>query len=80
MMQQPGVADALVKKYPFVDIVFGTHNLPEFPRMLRRALIDGQPVQSWPRGRRGGGGVPPLRRQAAAFANIMYGCNNFCAY
>ncbi|MGI6200101.1 MAG: tRNA (N6-isopentenyl adenosine(37)-C2)-methylthiotransferase MiaB [Christensenellales bacterium] len=82
MMQQPGVADALVKKYPFVDIVFGTHNLPEFPRMLRRALIDGQPVRSVAEGDDAVvEGVPALRRQGPlTFMNIMYGCNNFCAY
>ena len=38
MMQQEEVAAEIVKKFPFVDIVFGTHNLHRFPQLLLQAM------------------------------------------
>ena len=38
MTQQEGAADKLRKKFPFVDIVFGTHNLERFGELLDRKL------------------------------------------
>lgn len=34
MMQQEHVVDEVRRKYPWVDIVFGTHNIDELPAML----------------------------------------------
>ena len=31
MMQQPHVVEEIKRKYPFVDLIFGTHNLHNFP-------------------------------------------------
>ena len=36
MTQQEGAAQRLRKKFPFVDIVFGTHNLDDFGTLLTR--------------------------------------------
>ena len=38
MMQQREVAARLYKRFPFVDLVFGTHELHHFPQLLSRAL------------------------------------------
>ena len=38
MMQQKDVAERLYKRFPFVDIIFGTHELKNFPIMLEKAL------------------------------------------
>jgi tRNA-2-methylthio-N6-dimethylallyladenosine synthase len=35
MMQQEQVVNAVKQKYPWVDIIFGTHNIHEFPDMLQ---------------------------------------------
>ena len=80
MMQEPGMAERIRKMYPFVDIVFGTHNLYRLTHLVREAV----------EGRRGieilgeGGlqeGLPAVRQSSfSAFVNIMYGCNNFCSY
>jgi len=37
MSQQKGVAENIKKRYPFVDIVFGTHNLHMFEEYLQNA-------------------------------------------
>ncbi len=34
MMQQEHIIEAVQQKYPWVDIIFGTHNIHEFPDML----------------------------------------------
>ena len=31
MMQQEGMADKILSKYPYVNIIFGTHNAYKFP-------------------------------------------------
>ena len=36
MMQQKGMADKILKKYPYVDIIFGTHNSYKFPEYLNK--------------------------------------------
>ena len=38
MMQQQHIIDTLKAKYPWVDLIFGTHNLHEFPRLLANVL------------------------------------------
>ena len=44
MMQQKDTADDIIKKFPFVDLVFGTHNLHHFPRLLFEAVNSGLTV------------------------------------
>ena len=38
MVQQDGMAEKLIKRYPFVDIAFGTHNMQDLPNMFKRLL------------------------------------------
>ncbi|MCH5278447.1 MAG: tRNA (N6-isopentenyl adenosine(37)-C2)-methylthiotransferase MiaB [Christensenellaceae bacterium] len=81
MMQQKEAAQKLYRRFPFVDMVFGTHELKNFPILLERALneqrvfeitdIDGEVIEGLPVKR-----VPGF----STFVNIMYGCNNFCTY
>lgn len=81
MMQQKDVAERLFKRFPFVDIIFGTHELKNFPIMLEKALnnqrvfniteMDGEVIEGMPTEREPG---------FSTFVNIMYGCNNFCTY
>ena len=36
MMQQEHIVTAIRQQYPWVDVIFGTHNIDEFPEMLRQ--------------------------------------------
>ena len=81
MMQQREVAERLFKRFPFVDLVFGTHELHHFPLLLSRTLA-GERVFSV---RESDGeiaeGLPVVRGgSSSTFVTIMYGCNTFCSY
>ena len=82
MMQQQHVIDTLKQKYPWVDLVFGTHNVSEFPKLLRGVReTNAKVVEVWEDGRAIAEGLPAAREYPfKAFVNIMYGCNNFCTY
>lgn len=82
MMQQPHVVDAIKTKYRHVDLVFGTHNLHHFPRMLADAMkSDTTMIEIWKEEGSIIEGLPVTRKIGMkAYVNIMYGCNNFCTY
>ncbi|HBK85743.1 MAG TPA: tRNA (N6-isopentenyl adenosine(37)-C2)-methylthiotransferase MiaB [Firmicutes bacterium] len=82
MSQQMEVAKKMKQRFPYLDIIFGTHNLVNFPELLRAAsdgqetvleILDkeGSLVEQLPRVRQDG---------LKAWTTIMYGCNNFCTY
>ena len=82
MTQEKGMAERIKSMYPFVDVVYGTHNLYRLPEYIYQTLTrrepvidvidtDGYVVE----------GLPEKRNSSfQAFVNIMYGCNNFCSY
>ncbi|NCB41838.1 MAG: tRNA (N6-isopentenyl adenosine(37)-C2)-methylthiotransferase MiaB [Clostridia bacterium] len=82
MMQQQHVIDMLNKKYPWVDLIFGTHNIHRFPALLHNVREDKSQNQDiWPEGGAIVENLPAKRMSKfKAYVNIMYGCNNFCTY
>ena len=82
MMQQQHIIDRVKEKFPWVDVVFGTHNLHTFPTLIQKVVEEKQrQIDIWPEG----GAIVedlPSRRlyKHKAFVNIMQGCNNFCTY
>ncbi len=82
MMQEKHIVEKIRKSYSFVDLIFGTHNLYEFPELLVRVMKEKKRVievmeatpylpESLPTERK-----YPFK----SGVNIMYGCNNFCTY
>ncbi|WP_125153699.1 tRNA (N6-isopentenyl adenosine(37)-C2)-methylthiotransferase MiaB [Clostridium rectalis] len=82
MMQQDGMGQAILKRYPFVDIIFGTHNAHKFPEYLNRVKQEGRSIlEIWDKEEGIVEGIPIDRKSdMKAFVTIMYGCNNFCTY
>ncbi len=81
MIQEPGMAEKILKQYKFINLAFGTSNLHRFPELLYRTLntdrntvvVEDQDVIPE--------GLPIARaRKEAAYITVMYGCNNYCSY
>ncbi|MDD5826191.1 MAG: tRNA (N6-isopentenyl adenosine(37)-C2)-methylthiotransferase MiaB [Bacilli bacterium] len=82
MAQEEGIANELKEKFPWVDIVMGTHNFHKLPLYLEKTLttkqqdievfsIEGDVIE----------GIPVKRdSKYKAWINIMYGCDKFCTY
>ena len=82
MVQQPQMAQRILKQYRFIDLAFGTHNLYKLPSLLLNLLqkktrivnvssedtliAEGLPVKR----------LNPYH----AYITIMYGCDNYCSY
>ncbi|NLZ38720.1 MAG: tRNA (N6-isopentenyl adenosine(37)-C2)-methylthiotransferase MiaB [Firmicutes bacterium] len=82
MVQQEKVANYIRKNFPFVDLIFGTHNIASFPDLLQQALDSEETVVAL-RAEEGKivEGLPVRRTDKfKAWVNITYGCNNFCSY
>ncbi|AGX43214.1 tRNA (N6-isopentenyl adenosine(37)-C2)-methylthiotransferase MiaB [Clostridium saccharobutylicum] len=82
MMQQKGMADEILNRFPYVDIIFGTHNSYKFPEYLNRVKTEGVQIKEiMDKETEIVEGVPIDRKSdIKAFVTIMYGCNNFCTY
>ena len=82
MMQQEGMADKILKKFPYVNIVFSTHNAYKFPEYLNRVKTEGVQIKEIFNKETDIVEGLPIDRESnvKAFVTIMYGCNNFCTY
>ena len=82
MMQEAHVVERIRAHYPFVGLVFGTHNIHRLPELLRDNLLDGHRVFACEESKGEIHEDIPVRRdgQIRAWLPIMYGCNNFCTY
>ena len=82
MMQQQHIIDMIKAKYPWVDVIFGTHNLHQLPELLDNLYKEKhKQLAIWEEGGEIVEGLPARRLfKHKAFVNIMYGCNNFCTY
>ena len=82
MAQEVSITKELKEKYPWVDIIMGTHNFHKLPIYLDNLLktrkqeievysIEGDVIE----------GIPVKRdSKYKAWVNIMYGCDKFCTY
>jgi len=82
MPQQEGMAEKISRRFPHVDLVFGTHNAAQVPELLEKVMASRRPVVEILAGSGGIAGELPVKRNAGgrAWVNIMYGCDNFCTY
>ena len=82
MAQEEGKAQLLKEKFPFIDIIFGTHNVAELGSLID-ALREKRKkqVSVLPERKETEDHITPVRTSYPnAWVNITYGCNNFCTY
>lgn len=82
MPQAEGNAQKLKEKFPFIDIIFGTHNLHCFKDYLIKRMSAGKKItEIWPKEAASFDNVAAKRgHNISAFVNITMGCDNFCSY
>lgn len=83
MPQQEWVINKINKQFSWVDIIFGTQNISEFPKLLEERIstnkkqykiIEDNPLITCEK-------MHPKRLyKHKALVNITFGCNNFCTY
>ena len=82
MAQEESVVEEIEKNYKWMDVVFGTHNIQNLPKLLSEAIDyneliievfskEGEIIENL-----------PVKRdnKYKAFVNIQYGCDKFCTY
>ena len=82
MAQEESVINEIEKNYKWMDVVFGTHNIQNLPKLLSEAIDyneliievfskEGEIIENLPVKR---------ENKYKAFVNIQYGCDKFCTY
>ena len=80
------VGDSLLKRFPHLDFVFGTHNLRQVPSMLQAALAGKRASETGESRSLDRFDLPELhpgmQAQGAgrAFVTVMEGCDMFCSF
>lgn len=82
MSQQEHMGQEIKKRFPYVDIVFGTQNMHMLPDLIDRAKNEKkQIIDVWTEARTISEGLPVKRKGGVrAWVPITYGCNNYCTY
>ncbi len=72
----------IVKRAPYVDIVFGPQTLHRIPQMIRARRATGKPQVdvSFPEIEKFDRLPPPTVDGAAAYVSIMEGCSKYCSF
>ena len=73
---------AIVKRSPFVDVVFGPQTLHRLPQLLDRRRASGEPQVdiSFPLIEKFDALPEPRADRARAFVSIMEGCSKYCSF
>jgi tRNA-2-methylthio-N6-dimethylallyladenosine synthase len=81
MSQEEAVVSRIMQKHPFVDLIFGTHNIHRLPHLLEEAYMCKEMViEVWSKEGDIIENLPKKREGMKAWVNIMYGCDKFCTY
>ena len=82
LMQEKGTVERIRTSYPYVDLVFGTHNIHKFAELLYKRIDTGETVIEIEDS--AGEIVEELPSERKypfkSGVNIMFGCDNFCSY
>ena len=80
MAQEEGVVNEIIKNHPYIDLVFGTHNIHELPELILKKEHS-QEIEVYSNEGNVYENMPYSRdSRITAWVNIMYGCDKFCTY
>ena len=88
LSQEKSAREKILTSYSFVDLVFGTHNVCDFARLLTEVLSRTDThgkghiiTEIWEDTDKIEEDIPAKRNyRFKSGVNIMFGCNNFCSY
>ena len=82
MMQEKDEVVKIREKYPYVKLIFGTHNIDEFSDLIDEILSSNERViKVYDKSDNIERTLPTKRvYKFKCGINIMFGCNNFCTY
>jgi len=82
MPQEEKVVERILKKFQYVDLVFGTHNIYKLPEYLESVVLSKEKViQVFSEEGSIVENIPRIRANSRkAWVNIMFGCDEFCTY
>lgn len=82
MAQEERTVKILMEKYRQVDIIFGTHNIHDLPRLIQSVYeTKNRKIEVFSKMGEIVENVPVTRfMKHKAWVNIMYGCDKFCTY
>jgi len=81
MAQETSVVNEIMNKHKYIDLVFGTHNIDELPKLLLEKT-DKLNIQVYSKEGevKEVGDLYKRDSKYSAWVNIMYGCDKFCTY
>jgi len=82
MAQEDVVREKIRVRFPWVDLVFGTHNIHVLPALIQESMHAKETIfDVWEAANATIENLPKIRKdQTRAWVNIQYGCNKFCTY
>lgn len=82
MVQQPHVVEYITEHFPYVDLIFGIHNVHKLPQLIENAKLANMTVIETSGDYSAVEENLPIEREdkVKAWVTITYGCNNFCTY
>ena len=81
MAQEESVCNFIKEKHPYVDLVFGTHNICDLEKLLINKGAEKQNIEVFSCEGNVYENIPYKRdSKFKAWVNIQYGCDKFCTY
>lgn len=82
MAQEDVIVKQIMEMFPSVQLIFGTHNLFELPKLIENIIVNNEKsIKVYSHQGNIYEGLPSVRSSAfKASINIMDGCDKFCTY
>ena len=81
LTQQPSEIDEIIKNHQYIDVIIGTHNLSQLPKLITDTYDKKQKIEVFSNSDKVFENVKYSRdSKISAWINIIYGCDKFCTY